>query len=41
MLNENGKNEAQTAVKLVSVLKKTAPVYYALGIMRLRIDSAG
>ena len=40
MLNEDGKN-AQIAVELISALKKTAPVYYALGIMRLRIDSAG
>ena len=30
MLNEDGKN-AQTAVELISALKKTAPVYYALG----------
>ena len=42
MLNEDGKN-AQTAVELISALKKTAPVYYIThwGIMRLRIDSAG
>ena len=30
MLNEDGKN-AQTAVELIRELKKTAPVYYALG----------
>ena len=30
MLNEDGKN-AQTAVELISALKKIAPVYYALG----------
>ena len=30
MLNEDGKN-AQTAVELISALKKTAPVYYAFG----------
>lgn len=40
MLNENGKN-AQTAVELVSVLKKQHLYITHWGIMRLRIDSAG
>lgn len=40
MLNEDGKN-AQTAVELVSALKKQHLYITHWGIMRLRIDSAG
>lgn len=40
MLNEDGKN-AQTAVELISALKKQHLYITHWGIMRLRIDSAG
>lgn len=40
MLNEDGKN-AQTAVELISALKKQHQYITHWGIMRLRIDSAG
>lgn len=40
MLNEDGKN-AQTAVELISALKKQHQYITHGGIMRLRIDSAG